>query len=215
MDRAYFIVLGQVSSFSALIPLIFSLFHFKRFDATQQKIVYLLIAMSGAELMSNLLWLAAINNNPVYHIYAVVEFFILLKIFQPPLEVYLTRIGFTVLLIGFVCFAVVNAYFFQNPDTFNSNVTLVSSFIFILFVLLYLFKLINGQHVDSLVKNPLFWVSMGVLIYYATNAVLFFINQYPALQNTYRYTIWGMHAVVNLILVLFYFIALWVQTEKQ
>jgi hypothetical protein len=166
-------------------------------------------------MISQLLWRDLINNNPVFHFYAVIEFYLIVKIYQTVLAKIIPSIYFNILFIGFISFAVINAVWFQKLTEFNSNVTMISSFLYLILTLIYFFTLLDAKTLNRLDRNPAFWVSIGILIYYATNSVLFFINQNVELMLQDRYTVWGLHALVNIVLITFYTIALWIRPEEN
>ena len=58
-------------------------------------------------------------------------------------------------------------------------------------------------------------ISAGILIYFSGNLILFYINNALNLTLEESYIIWGMHAVVNIVLILFYTRAIWVHPAKE
>ncbi|WP_143061741.1 hypothetical protein [Dyadobacter sp. SG02] len=73
-------------------------------------------------------------------------------------------------IIGYVAFAILNAIFWQPffeeycSYSFNVNVVLVSSL-----CLYYLYRLLNQDTDNAFTQYPLFWISVGYLVYNCIN----------------------------------------------
>ncbi|MFT5821583.1 MAG: hypothetical protein ACI8ZM_002836 [Crocinitomix sp.] len=197
------------------MPIILSLFFYKRFIPVQRLLVVLVILAFTADITAYIFWQLWQNNNPIYHVYAVIEFFLILRIFKLELSSLFSNKLFNFVFVSFLVFAVINAVAWQNIFLFNSNVTTISSFLIIVLVLIYFFSLLQKENLEPLGKMPIFWISAGLMLYFSTNLVLFFIskNEIFALEN--GYTIWGIHAVVNIILFCFYTYALWIKPKTE
>jgi len=127
-----------------------------------------------------------------------------------------SKIYFQIVGVIFTIFVVINTIFFQNLYTFNSNATTVSSILVIFFALCYFYSLLKEMKYSALESNPMFWINSGFLIYFSSNLILFFINNTLFERSTEAsYIVWGLHAVVNIILILFYTIAIWVKPKEQ
>ncbi|MCK8522067.1 hypothetical protein M0D21_10840 [Aquimarina sp. D1M17] len=216
MSKTLFNILGDISSFIALLPLLVAAFKFKSLNNVQQKLLYILIVILIVESISTILWYQKINNLPVYHFYTVIEFLLIMNIYVGELSQVYSKQLFVYLSIIFTVFAVINTIFFQNLFTFNSNVTTALGVIVVLFALSYFYKLLKEVKYSSLETNPMFWINSGFLIYFSSNLMLFFINNNLFKESTEAsYLVWGLHAVVNIILIIFYTIAVWVNPKKQ
>ncbi len=216
MSKTLFNILGDISSFIALLPLLVAAFKFKSLNNVQQKLLYILIVILIVESISTILWYQKMNNLPVYHFYTVIEFLLIMNIYVGELSQVYSKQLFVYLSIIFTVFAVINTIFFQNLFTFNSNVTTALGVIVVLFALSYFYKLLKEVKYSSLETNPMFWINSGFLIYFSSNLMLFFINNNLFKESTEAsYLVWGLHAVVNIILIIFYTIAVWVNPKKQ
>jgi hypothetical protein len=215
VDYSLFWYLGNISTFIPLVPIIFSLFIFKRFTPIQQLLIVWIILAFSADVLAYYAWQTWQNNNPIYHVYAVVEFFLILRIFKLALPKLLTKKRFIFVYFSFLTFAVINAIAWQSVLIFNSNVTTVTAFMIIVLVLLYFYSLLLKEDLGPLGKMPIFWMSAGMMLYFTTNFILFFLSKNQDFSLEHGYTIWGIHAAVNILSICFYTYALWIQPKTE
>lgn len=215
MDRQLFEIVRFISSASVLVPLILLLIKWSRVSRVQRKLGWLLLGMFLCEFISTLFWYQRSNNHPIYHVYTILECLLILNIYYKMLGKYFTERAVVGLGGVFVIFAMYNAVFLQSVLTFNSNTVVVLSVLVICITLVFFYDLLNSRHYSSLGSNALFWISAGLLIYYASNLFLFYlINKLNPTQSE-SYTIWGLHAFIHILLIIFFTRALWIQEEKE
>jgi hypothetical protein len=215
MSEELFDILGNISSFIVIIPLILSGYKFKSLNSVQKKLLYLLIIVLIVESVSNILWYQKINNLPVYHFFTVIQFLLIVNIYREALSQIFSKLFFTSLSIGFIVFAIINIIYFQDFFTFNSNATTLTGVIVIFFSLSYFYALLKEVKYSALETNPMFWINSGFLIYFSSNLILFFMNNTLFKGVTEASLIlWGLHAIINIVLTIFYTVAIWVKPKK-
>ncbi len=215
MGKQLFDNLSLISSFIVVIPLILSVVKIKLLNKVQLRLLYLLIIIFIVEIISNILWYKKMNNLPLYHFYAVIEFVLIINIYRIVLSKIFSKQVFIILGVAFTIFAIMNTLFFQNLNTFNSNVTTLMGLLVIFLALSYFYALLKEVKYSALETNPMFWINAGFLIYFSSNLILFFINNNMFKGSTEAsYLVWGLHAIVNIVLTIFYTIALWVHPGK-
>lgn len=209
--------LTDASSLSIAIPLIVGLILFKRLNRSQRLLLGLVITSSITEILANLLISLKSSNLPVYNTYTLVNlnliFCIYLSKFNKGSRHYLT--GY---LIFCNLFAIVNVLFFQPITSYNSNLLVLVSITFLLLALNYFYRLLKEVKYQRLERNPLFWLSSGIVLYYSGTLVLFFLSNQisqadPGSQQLILAS-WGLNSIFNLILVTSYTITLWVKPTK-
>ena len=214
MSKETFDILRFVSSGFVLIPLLYVLFRKEKLSAVQRKLCILLTVLLFVEILSTILWFWKITNMPVYHIYTVIEFLLILNIYSEVLAKAITQSGVFALGISFFLFSCFNALFIQSIFTFNSIPIVILSILVIFITFMSFYKILKDPEYTLLNNNSLFWISAGLLIYFSSSLVLFYINNSLNLTRSESYSIWGLHAIINILLILFYTRALWVQQEK-
>lgn len=216
MSKELFGYLRLISSFAVLLPLLIALYKRNNMNTVQRKLALLLLVTLVTESISNVLWYQKENNLPVYHFYTVAEFILIINVYRTVLKKFFFKNFFALITIIFISFAVLNTIFFQSLKTFNSNVTTLLGFIIIFLTLSYFYKLLKEVKYGMLESNPMFWLNSGFLIYFSSNLILFYINNSMFKEaNEVSYLFWGLHAIVNIILTVFYTIAIWVNPKKQ
>ncbi|WP_298319870.1 hypothetical protein [uncultured Aquimarina sp.] len=197
------------------LPLMVSIFRYKFLNSSQRKLSILVLCIVITETTSRLLWYQKINNLPVYHFYIIIEFLLIMYIYRDELSGLFSKLFFVVLGFGFIIFSIINTFFFQDLSTFNSNATTLLGVLVIFFALSYFYALLKEVKYSALETNPMFWINSGFLIYFSSNLILFFINNNMFKGSTEAsYLVWGLHAIVNIVLTIFYTIALWVNPKK-
>lgn len=218
MSEELFGVLRLISSFAVILPLLIALWKYHRLSTMQQKLLYLLITTLVVESISNVLWYQKINNLPVYHFYSIVECILMVHIYKDELKKLFPKRFFYTIIAAFTIFSIVNMMYFQNLQTFNSNATTVLGILVIFLALSYFYALLKEVKYSSLETNPMFWLNAGFLIYFSSNLILFFVNNslfQGSKATKVSYLLWGLHAVVNIILIIFYTISVWVNPKQR
>ncbi len=216
MSVNIFEIIGNISSFIVILPLLLSIYKNKLLNVAQKRLFVLLVVILITELISNILWYLRINNLPVFHFYTIVEFLLILNIYRNELTRLFSKTFFILLSLGYIMFAITNMLFLQDLGTFNSNTTTVMGLVVIFLALSYFYALLKEMKYSSLENNPMFWLNSGFLIYFSSSLILFYINNNMFKESTEAsYLVWGLHAIINIVLIIFYTITIWVNPKKQ
>lgn len=209
--------LTLISSASIFIPLIIGLSKFRSLNYTQKLLFYLVIASSITETVVYVLSEFQLPNIAVYNIYTFANFNIIFSI-------YLTQVSpkrknaMIGLQIAFNLFMIINAIFIQSFQAYNSYAILSMSVIFMSLALNYFYKLLKEVKHQRLEKNPLFWLSSGLVVYYSGTLILFlFINQISNADQSnidLHLASWGINSIFILLIVTSYSLTLWVRPTK-
>lgn len=214
MDKGLFKILGSMSAYASMFPLCVGLYKFKKLNTTQHRIFYLVVALFITEMIALLLWYNAINNQPLYFCYSIIEFVLIVSIYKEKLPDIFPKTVFNSLYITFISFALINVLFFQDIFTFNSNVITVSAILYIILSLVYFYSLLNKSTYTPLEKSPVFWINTGILIGFSSNILVYLVSNNVKLSLNETYTLWGCHAIVNIVFIIFITIALWIYPER-
>ncbi len=214
MNEQFYENLSLVSTFLIVVPFAVACVRWRRLVKTQKRLACLVAVVAIVELVANLLWRQYINNHPVYHVYSILEFLIILSIYSSYFD--RTRINKVFFILGtsFTLFALANMLLWQSPLEFNSNVTLTSSALIIMLSLSSFYRMLIGPVYTTLHLIPIFWISAGLLLYFSSNIVLFYLGSRVELTYEDSLPIWGLHSIFNCLLILFFTVALWIQPKK-
>lgn len=199
--------------FFIAINLLVGLLTFKRHSKIQRLLFILIIVTAVSESISKILWYQKLNNLPVFHFYAVIEFMLFMLIFENAYRIKASYFNpFRLVIYSMVAFALFNGVFLQSITEFNSNVITISASVLTLLSLLYFYKLLKEVSHISLETQPVFWINVGVLIYFSSSLVFFLASNALAGQSLdVRGIVWGTHALFNVFHYIAFSIALWVK----
>jgi len=94
---------------------------------------------------------------------------------------------------------------------FNTWQRFAESVLILGLVLLYFYRVIRELVIVHLEREPLFWVSVGLLLYFSGNVFIFVSSNY-VLQHSKALSLrmWDIHAMLYMVLYGFYTWALWI-----
>lgn len=197
------------------ICLLIGAIRFRRLQYEQRLLFYLICATAVVEAASTLLWKANMNNNFLFHIYAVTEFTLLAFIYRRPLDGLIKSIYMNALIVTFILFAIGNTLFFQSVRQFNSHVTFAEGLLLIILALMYFHKMLRDLEYRQLESNAMFWISTSVITYFSGALVLFHVaNDLIPESLKVRGVVWGVHALFNVVHYVLYTIALYVKPGR-
>lgn len=138
----------------------------------------------------------------VFHIFTLVEFILLSSIFIQWQQTRSLRRATVVLVI---LFSLLWLYIKRTADdsAFDSLVVTVEAVILVGLAVISLLTLAL-ENTGNLFGNPRFWVSSGVLLYFAGNLIVFALFNQLSQQKEDMLNAWRFHAVLNFIAHVFY-----------
>ncbi len=192
-----------ISVFSDFFPVFAALYFYRRLDQVLKiaATFFFVSAMSDglqtAFFYTKVFFTGVTTSNPVIHIYLIISILLLgaiyFKVFFNPilkkLVVALSVITFLIMLAGIFFIEGIMEY----PATSNTILSVVA----ILFSLTYFYQLLSRQDFVHIEKQPLFWISAGVLFYYSLTIFLFMLYKKLTLQQM------GLYFMINSITNIF------------
>ncbi|MEL6274231.1 MAG: hypothetical protein AAFU03_03855 [Bacteroidota bacterium] len=181
------------------------------------------------------------NNLPGLHLFTLLQFLLILWVYQDFLDKKLSSRGRWFLGFSFIVFAIINAVWIDGIWKLNPHARAVQSLILLGIIFTYLFNLLQKAGGDDafshstttygrtvitvnkpndftknekavqLEKLPLFWVSAGLLIYFSGSFFIFLAGNYFLPERQTLMAIYGIHSILNILANIFYGIALWVK----
>jgi hypothetical protein len=119
--------------------------------------------------------------------------------------------GKTLSVIGIIFFLIflANIIFFQGLNRFHSYTFILGSLITVIIVLTYFKNLMRREEKIILSKNPFFWISSGLLIFYIGEILFMIFYEYLAYKNiiSYGYFFITLSNILNFILYSSFIIA--------
>jgi hypothetical protein len=160
----------------------------------------------------------------LYHILILVELAFLTSIYKLAFQDFIHPRFFTFLIIIFSLFSITNTIWVMEPfdsitsffwnfryiARFNNYAQLLEDVLLISLAFLYLYKLMRQLKIENLEKDPFFLLSVGVLIYFSSKFTLDILNNFLLeYSRKIRSITWGVHSIINILLHLFYSLAIW------
>lgn len=206
LNNAYYLHVVALS----LIPL----FRWAKLSSLQKRIAHVVIIAVLNDHVSKVLveydatsWLA--------HFYLPIFYVFVVRVYAKVLSSLFGKHFFNVLQVGFVLFSVINSVFLQRTAPLISNAIVLGYVTFIFLSLSYFYQLIKVSDHQVLERNPMAWFNTGALLYFSGALLLFmFISDVIATTLPVRNYALGINSVLNMILMIFYAIALCVNPKK-
>jgi hypothetical protein len=112
------------------------------------------------------------NNLFIFHISTPLEYLILAMLYRSVIINERLKKIIAVSIPVFIGFSVLSSLFLQKPDENNSYAILLESVLVISITLFYLREVLLLRQIPELHRFAMFWISAGVLFYYAGNLLV-------------------------------------------
>lgn len=171
-------------------------------------IVYILVTIA-VEMGA---WWYSIHNKRnliIYNFYTTINFTYLIFLLRSFITTKKIVNVLTVLMIAFPVFALINMLFIQRVNAvFNTYTFLLGCIIVVTASICYFYERIKYPGPHSLLKEPTFWVSTGLLFFYTCSPPLTGTLNAISLMPFYNYkTLYFINLMVNIILYLLFSIS--------
>ncbi|MFK8105333.1 MAG: hypothetical protein AB8G15_22665 [Saprospiraceae bacterium] len=215
MDMLTSKILAQTSVFLALLPALVALLNWKNLNHAQRLLSNLVFVAVLTELFAYLLARMEVNNLFISHIFTIVEYLLLSLIYRKALSSVIPTKVFNLTMLLFLLYATFNGIWVESLTKFNGLSRAVSSLIILFYALAYFYKLLKEVKIKRLETEALFWLSVGLLLYFSANFFIFIFSNYIQPSVKLSFTFWGIHAILNITRYIFYTIALWIKPPKR
>ena len=192
--------IANISSFSILIPALAGIFFYKRFDFKIKLFFFFILVSVFVEVLSDYFAKNRINNFPISHYYALLEYMAFSYLFYHATDSARIKIYIIYVSAIYIVFAIINVFFIEGIYTFNSNGRVAESLLLLVSALLYFFTLFKKLPKDSLLRQPMFCISCGVIFYFAGNILLFGVYNILMKNTSDSQEIWVLHSLLNILL---------------
>ncbi len=180
---------------------IFAIFKYKKSIYEHKYVMIFFVNSLLFDVVQKVMWIYKMNNLYVLNIYSITEFFILWKLYQHNLNKFIGNKIFYIVLGIFYLFCILNMAFYQGLfSDYNSNTVTLESLIFIVFAQIYFYKILTELNVENLFTEPMFWINIGVLIYFSSDIFIFIFSNYlMKYSQSLNSQMWGIHAIFLMI----------------
>ncbi|GAA0188816.1 hypothetical protein GCM10009122_48140 [Fulvivirga kasyanovii] len=206
MDNKYIVVIGSISDFSELLPLLcfFYLGKIKTFPY----IFTALAATSALNITSFVLSEFGVYNLYLYHLIGIAELLLYYGFYK-------RNVALTKVLKGFFFTALiiyVLGSLFEGFDSINSFSRSVSCLYLLILGLYYLYVVYRDEIISDVTHSSAFWINAGLLFYFSASFFTFLMSKkILSLEITDFFSAgWLIHMISNIVknIVIFFAIRL-------
>lgn len=211
------LIFDLINTLTNFIPLAISLPKLKKLTNYQMCLIFLIIFLVFFEILNRNYFIPVLKNNrPLFWSYTIMEFAFIASAYSFASSSEVQRRAIRWLIVGFSLFAVGEIVFLLKPTDLNSLARSVETLLLITLALLYLRQLLEELRVEKLSRHPMFWLTVGVLVYFPGTFLLFATHNWFAasLPSSIHYQIWVLNDVANIIFNLFIAVALWLPPDQ-
>ncbi|WP_460582737.1 hypothetical protein [Hymenobacter arcticus] len=117
---------------------------------------------------------------------------------------------------GFVAYCAFDSLLAPEVAHFKPALLVLESILVLGLVTLYFRKLLNELRVANLNQEPMFWVSIGLVIKHLGSLQIFLFSNFSLshYSNQLNVDIWEIHALLLVVLYSCYLVALWIRPQK-
>lgn len=214
------LLLQNLSSLSALFPIVAAIVNRRHLNHLQKiaAVFFIISALFDFSLLLvrhlNITLITTggrANNAPLIHLFILVSVFFYALIYFNAFNK-LTLKKLSIIFAGIAGVLILtNAFFIEGLSKFPSIGNTILSVTLILLSLLYFWQLLDQVEIVRLEKQPMFWISAGVLSYCSINIFLFMLmRSLGSLSQNF----WTIHSIINIIANSLFAIALFCKPRK-
>jgi hypothetical protein len=189
-------LLNNLSVYSVLAPLAVGLYSIRLLDQNSKAVLLLLAAAAIPQLASDFLPRNSIW--PFYNSYAVVDGLFWAFIYFRNSKYLVVKRLIATFAIGVFATAIVMLFIEGIDKRFYNELVCLNSLLQVIWVLVFIFEHYIGDNKGMLEHEPIFWFSVGLLIYAPVTYFLFAFFQIINDKNNHALaSLWSIHHLVN------------------
>ena len=193
-----------------ILPVVIGTVRYRHLSKPCRIIYFFTIIACLTEISSYITRLLGINNMPLLHIYTVVEFAMISWFYHTLFKKIFSASPVAIIALLFACGSVINSLFIQRILSFNSYTRGIEAILIILYALIFLYVFFFQPDARNLMNDPVLWINAGILIYFSGAATLFILSNYILpLGYQFNKNVWGVHALLSIIMYLLITVGLW------
>ena len=202
-------ILGWASTFMQGVAILVGVFHWKRLSSSQQLLLAMLTLVMLNYVVSRIFVEFERNSYPFFYCYIGIELTFLVLLFKQKVRA-LSSAQVAYPIIGFgLLFTLASGAFWQSYWSFPTYARAMESLLVVGFCTSYFVQVLRNLDVENLERTFMFWVTTGLLVYFATNACITIFGSVLATEAIAPVwgAIWSIHGVLNILLYLAFAIA--------
>ncbi len=161
---------------SILIPFFIGIYRYKHLDKSLRLFLYFVIYGTVNEIISRIIiryglitYDGETNTLPLSHLYLMLEFLLLGFFYSYILKDIINKRLMVILIVLFEVYCIINTMFLQSVFLYPALPLAIGKILIVGFSMLFLYKIMTEARILNLWKEPLIFLNLAVLIYYAGN----------------------------------------------
>ncbi|MFL9484899.1 hypothetical protein ACI6Q2_19095 [Chitinophagaceae bacterium LWZ2-11] len=201
-----YLFMGVIAPSFVLFPIIAAFFKYQVIKKEFKIFFYYLVLTALINGVSIYLAKRHIANLPLLHANTIIEAIILLYFFKLVFQGKAITKWIIGLMIAFPVFCCINFIFFQSIHSFNTYSRPIEAVMFIVLCMMYYWYQDENEQTVSWANNPLNWLISGLLLYFASEFLLFISSNYLLTHFSIRVNeiIWNIHASFLIIMYILF-----------
>ena len=117
---------------------------------------------------------------------------------------------------AFVVYCALDSWLFPEVAHFKPTIQLIESFLILGMVGLYFRKLLHELRVTRLDREPMFWVSVGLVVNHLGKSQIYLFSNFllSHYSQQLNLNIWAIHSLLLVVLYSCYLVALWIRPQN-
>lgn len=208
----------HIGVYIPLLPALITAWYWKKLNKSQQWFGVMLWIIAVISLCGRIWTVLGYSNNlPFFHSYILVEALFLLFIFREILGSFINLLLWKSAAIGFSIFWLYNVTYGETLFTYPAHSHAIEALIMMSLAIGWFAKVLREKEVRNIHQTFDFWFCTGVFIFFSSNFLFFLFSSFIVKQSHEVFkAIWGIHAILAILLYLIYSYAIrWaVKTQK-
>ncbi len=206
----FFKLFQALASASILFPVILGIVEYRKMNGVLSLLLIFLIISLLTEITAYSMALNGIANLPILHLFSIIQVVFISFIYYKSFPGKRVKKGIIFTSIALLIFLIVNSFYIQGFNKFDSNGKGLAGLYFIVLSLMYFHEIFNKEILIKLEEQPMFWINTGILTYFSGNMFLFtFFNEKFFAIESYYFSLYLIHAVFYLFYIFFVSRGLW------
>ena len=209
----YVVILYIAASLSIFLPLGIGVYRYKSLQI-EGKIIFGYLCLSFL-IMEVVMWytsLKSMQNHYLSNTFYPMEFLLLSSIYWISLKTPIYRKILLCVVIAIMIFVIgSNVINFDNFNRFNSIANSIIYLGLMFLVILYFYELLKELHIVKLSTHPMFWISVGIILYVSISFFLFIFGEFVAFNKSKEISKLDpiIHSIATIIFRIFLTLGLW------
>ncbi len=208
----------DIAVYGIILPIGVGIWRYSYLEREAKLLLYMLIPIAVNQFISDWwLYYVTSNNLPFYHLYIMIELTFITIIYNSYLKKHRYRKFIPIITISFITLYLLSIIW--NPDKiwiYSTYERAIEGVIVLLFASSFFIHVYRKEEIMYLQKASGFWIGGGLILYFASNLLLFAFSKLVYSQESKLFqSIWEIHALLTILLYISYTIALLCKKTKS